>query len=118
MGALDRRIVALERRDRERAVERIRTFWRSMSARECALLCAWAKAQEAGTTAPPGSQALAETKRAEIEEALQKAICWREDMPDEERAARIEHLLSEVDPLAGRKETVGRHYEALMGERA
>ena len=115
MGGLGRRTEVLERRQKERAVERVRHFWRSLSIEECALRCAWVKAEVGGLESPPDIRAVVDRERAEMDETLRTAIGWREDMSGEEISARIGRLLSEVDPFAGRNQAVRRRYEELMG---
>jgi hypothetical protein len=69
------------------------------------------QAEEADKEPPPGARELVEARRtAETEDALRRAIGWRESMADDEIGARLRRLMDEVDPFSGRLETVKRRY--------
>lgn len=114
MGLRDR-LRKLEEANREQAIERVRAFWHALSVEECALLCAWAKADEAGEEPPPGAAEVAEREREATNEVLKAAIGWREGMLDEDIDARVERLMAGVDPFDGRANAVRRRYLELMG---
>jgi hypothetical protein len=104
---LRNRLEKLEDVRRERDVDLLRAFWQSLDVEECVLLAAYATA-EAEEEPPPGARKLAEARRtAETEDALLRAIEWRECMAEEEISVRLRHLLNELDPFVGRLESLG-----------
>jgi hypothetical protein len=113
---LRNRLEKLEEVRRKRDVDLLRAFWQSLDVEECALMAAYGRSQaeEADKEPPPGARELVEARRTmETEDALRRAIDWREGMADEEISARLRHLLNELDPFAGRFEAVRRRYMEL-----
>ena len=75
MAGIERRLMALEDAQRGRAVEVVRDFWRSLSVEECALMAAYATAENAGKEPPAGAWELAERQDAAgMEDVLRCAI--------------------------------------------
>lgn len=118
MGSIDRRVKALERQKRERAVAKVRAFCHGLSVEEWAMACAAAKALEAGLElTSEEEETFDREQRAEIEQALRVAIGWHEGMSVEEEEDLIGRLFDEIDVFGGRGYAIKRHYEALTAAR-
>ena len=116
MGGLGRRLEDLERRERERAIERTRAFWHSLSVEDWALMCAASEAEEEGLELTPGERAALD-RGDQMGGVLRTAIGWHNGMSAEEEERRIDRLMVWEDAFDGRARAIRRRYEELTGPR-